>query len=150
VREFRVRLTRFSFLAICCLGPLSPTVGFALPRTLSDIACDAIWRGCNDKCTAHGGSESCYNRCNSNRVACDVGGPITKQQTPPPPCRGVRCNLPVHNPPTTVGQPTHPPRHPVRPVKPVRPVSVSNPNTGNNAPVILLRNKDSGGQGHRH
>jgi hypothetical protein len=30
------------------------------------------------------------------------------------------------------------------------PVRVSNPNTGDNAPVILLRKNDSGGQGHRH
>jgi hypothetical protein len=56
----------------------------------------------------------------------------------------------LKNPPTIVSDPTNPPRRPVAPVKPVNPVAVSNPNTGNNAPVILRRENDSGGQGHKH
>jgi hypothetical protein len=54
----------------------------------------------------------------------------------------------LKEPPTTVSDPAHPPRHPVEPVKPV---GVSNPgstNTGNNGPVIRLRQHDSGGHGH--
>lgn|ERR1041385_4330175 len=142
--QFRASLTR-SFLAICCLGLLLPTVGLALPRTLSDIACDAIYRGCMDNCTAHGGSESCYRQCASRRVDCDVPAPLSKQQTSPPPCRGIRCTLRNAQPPTTVGTPNRKPR----PERPVHTGGISNPNTGNGAPVILLRKNDSG-QGHRH
>jgi hypothetical protein len=132
----RFRLTRFAAAALCALGVLSATESFA---SLNDIACNAIRRGCWAGCRGLG--SDCYQSCEIDHSACTHPGP-SKQQTPPPPCTGVRCSLPVHNPPRTVSRP---PRHPVRPVKPVRPVGVSNPNTGNSAPVILLRKNDSGG-----
>jgi hypothetical protein len=140
----RLRLSRFAAVAVCALCVLSATESLA---DLNRIACDAIWRGCLADC--RGAGTNCYRSCGRDRIACWNAG-LTKQQTSPPPCTGVRCSLPVHNPPTSVGQPTRPPGYPVRPVKPVKPVSVGNPNTGNSPPVILLRKNDSGGQGHRH
>jgi hypothetical protein len=128
--------------AICGLSVLLPTASFA---TLNDIACNAIWRGCLGHCT----TQACTDRCDSNERQCLVGLPSAKQQTPPPPCRGIRCTLGNPHPPTTVGPTTPRPR----PVRPVQPVGVSNPNktnTGNSGPVILLRKNESGGQGHGH
>src|SRR5690349_579237 len=100
--QFRASLTK-SFLAICCLWLLSPTVGLALPRTLSDIACDAIYRRWMDHLNAHGGRESCYWKCVSRRVDRHFTGPLLKQQTPPAAFRGNRCTLRNPQPPTTVG-----------------------------------------------
>jgi hypothetical protein len=58
--------------------------------------------------------------------------------------------LPIHNPPTTVSDPAHPPRHPVEPVKPVGVSNPGNTNTGNSGPVILLRKNAPGDHGHGH
>jgi hypothetical protein len=141
--EFRIKMIRLSLLAACCsLGVLIPTNSYA---DLNGIACGAIHRGCLSGCN----TDRCIADCDANYISCLV--PATKkQQTPPPPCTGVRCTLPVHNPPTTVSDPAHPPRHPVRPVKPVGVSNSGNTNTGNSSPVILLRKHESGqhGQGH--
>lgn len=90
-------------------------------------------------CHTSKGSVNCdeHGKCTGNCDNCSSDAPIKLKAGP------VR----VKNPPTTVSNPTNPPR---RPVAPVTPVSVSNPNTGNNAPVILLRKNGSGGQGHGH
>jgi hypothetical protein len=139
----RTRVNRLALLVICSFGVLAPTVSFA---NLNSIACRAIWRGCRHGCH----TDQCIDDCNYSVIQCLSAG-LNKQQTPPPPCTGVRCSLPVHNPPTTVSDPNPPPRRPVAPVTPVKPVGVSNPNkptTGE--PVIMLRKNDSGGQGHGH
>src|ERR1700760_2732119 len=91
----RFRLTRFAAAALCALGVLSATESFA---SLNDIACNAIRRGCWAGCRGLG--SDCYQSCEIDHSACTHPGP-SKQQTPPPPCTGVRCSLPVHNPPRT-------------------------------------------------
>jgi hypothetical protein len=140
-----IKRNAFALGAMCCvLGTLLPNASFA---ALNDIACDAIWRGCLDKCGSGGGTQSCTNRCDNRRAECVLGLPTSKQQTPPPPCTGIHCTLRGSNPPTTVGPPNRKPN----PVQPVRPVGVSNPNktsTGN-TPVILERKNDSGEREHR-
>jgi hypothetical protein len=69
------------------------------------------------------------------------------RRNPTDPNKGIGTGR-TKSPPTTVGNPRHPPRYPVKPVKPV---GVSNPNqTDKSNPVILLRNNDSGSQGHGH
>ena len=137
---------RFALAAICCLlGVVSPTESFA---SLNDIACKAIRRGCNADCNHGGGGQACYDQCLTNYQSC-FAGVTNKQQTPPPPCRGIHCTVLGPNPPRTVGPPNRKPS----PVQPVKPVGVSNPNkTGTgNAPVILERKNDSGGgQGRGH
>jgi hypothetical protein len=144
------RTNGFALVAICCaLGVLSPTESFA---SLNNIACKAIRRGCNADCNAGDQSQSCYDQCLKNYQNCFAAGATKKQQSPPPPCTGIRCTLRPTHPPTTVSDPAHPPRHPI---EPVNPVGVSNPNkteSGNSGPVILLRKNDSGGggQGHGH
>jgi hypothetical protein len=138
------KTNRFALVAICCsLGVLLPTESFA---DLNDIACRAIRRGCNADCNGGDKSQACYQQCLKNYQDCTLG--VTKkQQTPPPPCRGIHCTLRNPHPPTIVGEPTRTPR----PVTPVNPVGLSNPNKTTNAPVILLRKNDSGGgQGRRH
>jgi hypothetical protein len=134
-------------LTACALGALWPTAGLA---NLAEIACQAIKNDCDRGCDEVTNVLACYKNCGAEYQDC-VHGHTTKQQTPPPPCRGIHCTLRPTHPPTTVSDPAHPPRHPVEPVKPV---GVSNPNktnTGNGGPVILLRKNDSGnGQGHGH
>ena len=140
VIKSRVKLNRFALVAICCsLGVLMPTESFA---NLNNILCRAIKRGCLGDCNQNDQSEACYSQCISNYVSC-VSGVKNKQQTPPPPCRGIHCTLHNPHPPTTVGPPTRKPR----PVNPVKPVGVSNPNKTPPAPVVLFRQNDSGG-GH--
>ncbi len=142
----RSKMNRFALVAICCsLGVvLLPTDSFA---NLNRIVCSAIKRGCYGSCNNGDQSEACYNQCRLDFNACMAAGSTTKQQTPPPPCRGIHCSLRNPHPPTTVGQPTRTPR----PVTPVNPVGLSNPNKTTNAPVILLRKNDSGGgQGRGH
>jgi hypothetical protein len=136
--ELRSRMKRLFLLAICSFGVLWPTVGFA---SLNSIACAAIYRGCKQGCA----TAQCVEDCQYASINCQLAGATKKQQTPPP-CAGIRCSLPGHNPPTTVSDPNP---KPSRPIKPVEPVNVSNPNkpTG---PVILLRQNDSGGHEHRH
>ena len=138
-----INSNRAALMAMCCaLAVLLPTESFA---SLNNIACKAIRRSCNADCSAGDQSQACYSQCSSNYVSC-FRGEQNKQQTPPPPCTGIRCGLRGANPPTTVGPPA---RNPA-PVKPVQPVGVSNPNktsTGN-APVILERKNDPGGPQH--
>jgi hypothetical protein len=145
--KFRIKTNMFAVAAICALSVLLPTESFA---NLNDIACDAIWRGCLDKCGSGGNTQTCTNKCDNRRQECALGLPRSEQQTPPPPCRGIHCTLRNPHPPTSVGPTTPRPR----PVKPVEPVGVSNPNktnTGTSGPVILLRKNDSGGgQGQEH
>lgn len=145
--KFRVKTNRFALVAICCsLGVLLPAESFA---SLNDIACNAAWRGCLGNCGATGNKQACTDRCDSRRSDCSLGASTSKQQTPPPPCRGIQCTVRCPNPPRTVGPPNRKPS----PVQPVKPVGVSNPNkTGTgNAPVILERKNDSGGgQGRGH
>src|SRR5260370_40839771 len=132
---------------MCCLiGVLLTTESFAY---LNDIACRAIRRGCNAGCNEGDQSQACYDQCLRNYQNCSFG--VTKkQQTPPPPCRGIHCTLGKPHPPTSVGPTTPLPR----PVNPAEPVGVSNPNktnSGTSGPVILLRKNDSGGrQRHGH
>jgi len=142
--KISVKANKLAIAAVCStLSTLFPTESFA---DLNDIACRAINRGCIDKCGLLGGKEECYDKCDYDYVTCSNSG-LTKQQTPPQPCRGIHCSLRNPHPPTTVGPPTRRPP----PVKPVKPVGVSNPNKTTNAPVILLRKNDSGGgQGRRH
>jgi hypothetical protein len=83
-------------------------------------------------------------QCLGNYQSC-INGTKNRQQTPPPPCTGIRCTLPKAHPPTSVSPTTT--KRP-RPVKPVAPVGVSNPNktnTGDSGSEILLRKNDSGG-----
>lgn len=145
--KFRIKTNMFALVAICALSVSLPNTSFA---NLNDIACNAIWRGCLDKCGSHA-TQTCTANCDTRRSECALGLPNSKQQSPPPPCRGIRCTLRPTHPPTTVSDPAHPPRHPVEPVKPV---GVSNPDktgTGTSGPVILLRKNDSGGgQGQEH
>jgi hypothetical protein len=138
----RTKMNGLALLAIC-FAVLLPTTSFA---DLNSVVCRAVHRGCNAGCH----TDACFEACDMAYLDCRTR-PASKQQTPPPPCTGVRCSLPVHNPPTTVSDPNPSPRRPVAPVKPVNPGGVSNPNkptTGE--PVILLRKNDSGGQGHGH
>jgi len=147
--KFRIKtntLTTLAFAAICGLSVLLPNESFA---SLNDIACNAAWRGCLGNCGATGNKQACTDRCDSRRSDCSLGASTPKQQTPPPPCRGIQCTLRNPHPPTSVGPPNRKPS----PVQPVKPVGVSNPNkTGTgNAPVILERKNDSGGgQGRGH
>jgi len=136
--KFRIKVIGLALLVICSLCVLFPTVSFALLR---DRACAAIWRGCVGKCTGGGGNQSCYDNCDAKQGKCIAAGDTKKQQTPPPPCIGIRCTLPTSHPPTTVGPPARKPR----PVQPAKPVGVSNPNQPNNGPVILYRKNESGG-----
>jgi hypothetical protein len=137
--RLRSSMKRLSWLAICSLGVLWPTVSFA---SLNSIACAAIYRGCKAGCT----TDQCVKDCQYDSINCQLAGATKKQQTPPPPCTGIRCSLPVHNPPTTVSNPNP---KPGGTIKPVGPVNVSNPNK-TSGPVILLRQHDSGGHGHGH
>jgi|HubBroStandDraft_4_1064222.scaffolds.fasta_scaffold207394_1 hypothetical protein len=154
--KFRIKIKTFALVplalvAICALSVLLPDKSLA---ALNDIACDALWRGCLNKCGPGGNTQSCTDKCDNNRADCQAGRPDKKQQTPPPPCTGIHCTLRPTHPPTTVGPTTPLPR----PVKPVNPVGVSNPNkptTGTGEPTILLRKNDSGGgpgqeHGHGH
>jgi hypothetical protein len=154
--KFRIKIKTFALVplalvAICALSVLLPNKSLA---ALNDIACDALWRGCLNKCGPGGNTQSCTDKCDNNRADCQAGRPDKKQQTPPPPCTGIHCTLRPTHPPTTVGPTTPLPR----PVKPVNPVGVSNPNkptTGTGEPTILLRKNDSGGgpgqeHGHGH
>jgi hypothetical protein len=154
--KFRIKIKTFALVplalvAICALSVLLPDKSLA---ALDDIACDALWRGCLNKCGPGGNTQSCTDKCDNNRADCQAGRPDKKQQTPPPPCTGIHCTLRPTHPPTTVGPTTPLPR----PVKPVNPVGVSNPNkptTGTGEPTILLRKNDSGGgpgqeHGHGH
>jgi hypothetical protein len=141
--KISIRMHRLALLAICSLGILLPTESFA---TLNDVACRALHRSCYKQCAQSGGKQTCYDFCDDDALACHSSG-LTKQQTPPPPCTGVRCTLPKSNPPTTVGPPARKPR-PVQPAKPVGVSNPGNPNSGNNGPVILLRKNNSGGSGH--
>jgi hypothetical protein len=146
MKKFRVKTSAIALAAICALSVSLPNESFA---NLNDIACNAIWRGCLDKCGLVGNTQSCTDSCDNRRQECALGLPLSKQQTPPPPCRGIHCTLGKPHPPTSVGPTTPRPR----PVKPVEPVGVSNPNkttTGTSGPVILLRQHDSGGHGHAH
>lgn len=161
--KFRIKIKTFALAtlaltAICALSVLLPNESLAARRTLIDIACDAIWRGCLNKCGPGGNTEACTVKCDNSRSDCVLGGTSpSKQQTPPPPCTGIHCTLRDPHPPTSVG-PTTPLPRPVKPVKPVEPVGVSNPNktnTGTGEPTILLRKNDSGGgpgqeHGHGH
>jgi len=157
--KFRIKIKTFALAAlalaaICALSVLLPDKSSAAIRTLNDIACDAIWRGCLNKCGQGGNTQSCTGKCDDSRTECQEGRPTSKQQTPPPPCTGIHCTLRNPHPPTSVGPTTPRPR----PVKPVQPVGVSNPNktnTGTGEPTILLRKNDSGGgpgqeHGHGH
>ena len=143
----KLKANRFVLAAICCsLGVILPTESFA---DLRNIACKAIRRGCNADCNHGSGSQACYDQCLANYQSCAFGnGTTTKQQTPPPPCTGIRCNLPTKpHPPTTVSDPT-PPSHGSLKPEPVQPVGKSNPNSpgsGGNNPVIYERKNDSGG-----
>jgi hypothetical protein len=142
--KFRIKTNTVALAAICALSVSLPNESSA---SLNDIACNAIWRGCIDKCGLVGNKEACLEKCDNARGDCTLGV-SNRQQTPPPPCRGIHCTLRNPRPPTSVGPTTPRPR----PVKPVEPVGVSNPNktnTGASEPVILLRKNDSGGQGHR-
>src|SRR5580700_10055889 len=138
--KFRIKIKTFALVplalvAICALSVLLPDKSLA---ALNDIACDALWRGCLNKCGPGGNTQSCTDKCDNNRADCQAGRPDKKQQTPPPPCTGIHCTLRPTHPPTTVGPTTPLPR----PVKPVNPVGVSNPNkptTGTGEPTILLR-----------
>jgi hypothetical protein len=139
-----MKTNTFALAVICALGALLPTESLA---DLNNIACRGIWRSCIAKCGASGGAQSCYDTCDDNRFLCERAPTQGKQQTPPPPCTGVRCSLPDPHPPTPVGQPAPQP-HPGKPVNQVNPVSVSNPNktnTGNSGPVLLDRQNGSGG-----
>jgi hypothetical protein len=142
--NFRFKTGAFALAVICfAFAALWSPASFA---ALNDIACNAIWRGCLDKCGSHGNTQACTDKCDDSRLNCSLGV-SNKQQSPPPPCTGIQCTLRNPRPPTTVGQPTRKPS----PVQPVRPVGVSNPNKtdgGNNAPVILERKNDSGERGH--
>ena len=139
--KLRIKTNIFALVAVCCaLSTLLPTESLA---DLNHIICKAARRGCLSGCTDEGAHDACYQQCNDNYFACLGFPPTPKQQTPPPPCRGIHCTLRNPHPPTTVGPPTHKPR----PVQPVNPSGVSNPNKTTNAPVILDRKNDSGG-GH--
>jgi hypothetical protein len=146
MKKTRTRTVMFALLTICISGVLLPTDGFA---SLNSIACRAIKRGCYGDCA--GGSDACYGECDKSFASC-MGFTTTrgKQQTPPPSCTGIRCTLPIRNPPTTVSDPVHPPRHPIGPVKPVGISNPGNTNTGNSGPVILLRKNAPGDHGHGH
>jgi hypothetical protein len=149
--KLRSRTNRLApaVLALAAIGGLSVLLPGASHASLNTIACDALWRGCLGKCAAGTNSEACTEKCDDNHATCTSSGSLHKQQTPPPPCTGVRCTLRNPHPPTTVG-PTAPPD---RPTKPVNPTGFSNPNqpsTGN-GPVILERGHESGGGGgHGH
>lgn len=141
--KINIAANRFALLTICALGVLLPTESFA---DLTGIACRAIKRGCLGDCGINP-TQECAGGCDTAYAYCILDGATKKQQTPPPPCTGVRCTIRNPHPPTTVSDPTQP-RRPVKP-KPVKPVSVSNPNktgTGNSEPVILLRKNEPGGQ----
>jgi hypothetical protein len=146
--DFQRKLIRLAVAAICGLGTLAPGKSFA---DLNNLACNALWRGCLANCGAGGNTEACTEKCDDNLAICTNSGSLTKQQTPPPPCTGVKCSLRNPHPPTTVSNPPATPRRPVRPA-PAKPGGVSNPNqTSTSNPVILERKNDSGGgQKHGH
>jgi hypothetical protein len=141
----KLKASRF-VLAICCvLGVILPTESSA---DLRNVACKAIRRGCNADCNHGSGSQACYDQCQANYQNCAFGnGSTKKQQTPPPPCTGIRCNLPTKpHPPTTVSDP--PSHGSLKPDGPVQPVGKSNPNSPGSSggnPVILERTNNSGG-----
>ena len=147
--KFRIKIKKFALArlalaAICALSVLLPDESSAAIRNLIDIACDAIWRGCLNKCGQGGNTQSCTVSAMPVPQNVVQERPPSKQQTPPPPCTGIHCTLRDPHPPTSVGPTTPLPR----PVKPVEPVGVSNPNktnTGTGEPTILLRRNDSGG-----
>lgn len=142
-KKIRIRTMTLALAAICGLSVLPDK---SIARSLNDIACDGLWRGCLGNCGATGNSQACTDKCDDNRVICKAGGTNSKQQTPPPPCTGIRCNLPTKpHPPTTV---SNPPSHGSLKPEPVQPVGKSNPNSpgsGGNNPVIYERKNDSGG-----
>lgn len=137
--KLSIKTNIFASAAICCaLSALFPTESFA---DLRNIACRAIRSGCYTNCSKYG-RQDCYDQCDEDFAHC-VFDNLQKQQSSPPPCRGIHCTFRNPHPPTTVGPPTRKPS----PGQPVKPVGVSNPNKTTNAPVILDRQNDSGG-GH--
>jgi hypothetical protein len=148
IRPHKVAFAR-AILSIAFLGSLS-CIAEALPKC-NDV-CIRGFNACLDWCNAHNKTDASNLKCGAQCNKYWLSGKNPQSIGRPDPVNPTTGITPpgLKNPPTTVSDPTPPSHRPVAPVKPVDPVTVSNPNSGNNAPVILLRENGSGGQGRGH